>query len=194
MYSSELHRGVNDLISISARRILIFILALNRRMISILCFFCGRGEWSRSAAGEPFFIPFMTRGLVDSSHSHLPVRVFLPPSRRHSPFTKERRRVGCGMLAGSVATAPSSLWEYFRASTYFTYLCTFLCAPVKGGQPRQRAWTTAAAFKSPTLHSIRDFPPFASSPDSRHPVRKSRNRLEFLFCVALATAGFFCSR
>lgn len=73
MYSSELHRGVNDLISISARWILLFILALNRRMISILCFFfvAEVNGVCRSAAGEPFFIPFMTRGLVDSSHSHL---------------------------------------------------------------------------------------------------------------------------
>lgn len=148
-------------------------------MISILCFFvCGRGEWSRAAAAgwRTLFTPFMTRGLVDSSHSRLASPgqgLFTALSRRHSPFTKERRGVGCGMLTGSMATAPSTLWEYFQASTYFTYLCTFLCAPVKGGQLRQ--WLGGGGIQVTRPAFRLGFPPFASSPDSRRPVSKSRN-------------------
>jgi len=49
MYSSELHRGVNDLISISRHRTL-FAMALNKRVISIVFFVAEVNE----AACEPF--------------------------------------------------------------------------------------------------------------------------------------------
>jgi hypothetical protein len=57
MYSSELHRGVNDLISISARRILVYS-GTQRAHDKYFVFFCVAevNGAERRLAGEPFLL------------------------------------------------------------------------------------------------------------------------------------------